>query len=166
MADPVDGEQGNGSEFDAQQAIMQMQMQELFDACPTKTVVSGVAGFGIGIAWGVLMGSFDHNIHTEEFLQLSTKEQMRRTLKDMGTRSYSSAKNFGLIGAIFAGSECVVESFRAKHDIYNVMISGCFTGGVLGSRAGPQAMVSGCIGFAAFSAAIEKLMNSEHSPFR
>lgn len=27
----------------------------------------------------------------------------------MGTRSFSSAKNFGLVGAIFAGTECCIE---------------------------------------------------------
>ena len=27
----------------------------------------------------------------------------------MGSRSYSSAKNFGIVGAIFAGTECCIE---------------------------------------------------------
>ena len=35
----------------------------------------------------------------------------------MGTRSFSSAKNFGKIGAIFTGTECCVEGVRYQpHD--------------------------------------------------
>ena len=41
---------------------------------------------------------------------LPMREQLRRGFKDMGSRSYSSAKNFGLVGAVFAGTECVIES--------------------------------------------------------
>lgn len=41
--------------------------------------------------------------------ELSTKEQIKHGFKDMGKRSYSSAKNFGVVGTIFAGSECVIE---------------------------------------------------------
>jgi len=44
-----------------------------------------------------------------QLADLPLKEQLRRGFKDMGSRSYSSAKNFGLIGAMFAGTECVIE---------------------------------------------------------
>jgi mitochondrial import inner membrane translocase subunit TIM22 len=40
---------------------------------------------------------------------LPMREQLRRGLKDMGSRSYSSAKNFGIVGAVFAGTECCIE---------------------------------------------------------
>ena len=40
---------------------------------------------------------------------LPMKEQLRRGFKDMGVRSYSSAKNFALVGAIFSGTECCIE---------------------------------------------------------
>ncbi len=43
---------------------------------------------------------------------LPLKEQLRRGFKDMGTRSFSSAKNFGMVGAIFAGTECCIEGVR------------------------------------------------------
>ena len=43
---------------------------------------------------------------------LPLKEQLRRGFKDMGTRSLSSAKNFGMVGAIFAGTECCIEGVR------------------------------------------------------
>ena len=43
---------------------------------------------------------------------LPLREQLRRGFKDMGVRSFSSAKNFGLVGAIFAGTECCIEGVR------------------------------------------------------
>ena len=43
---------------------------------------------------------------------LPMKEQLRRGFKDMGVRSFSSAKNFGMVGAIFAGTECCIEGVR------------------------------------------------------
>lgn len=45
----------------------------------------------------------------QQLADLPLKEQLRRGFKDMGTRSFSSAKNFGLVGAIFAGTECCIE---------------------------------------------------------
>lgn len=86
---------------------------------------------------------------------LPLREQLRKGFKDMGQRSFSSAKNFGVIGAIFAGTECCIEGFRAKNDIYNGVAAGCLTGGALAAGAGPQAAAVGCAGFAAFSAAID-----------
>ena len=76
----------------------------------------------------------------------------------MAKTSYSSAKNFGFIGAVFSGTECGIEGFRAKNDLWNGVAAGCLTGGGLAVKAGPQAMALGCGGFAAFSAAIDWYM--------
>src|ERR1700712_212571 len=89
---------------------------------------------------------------------LPLREQLKRGFKDMGARSLSSAKNFGKVGAIFAGTECCVEGYRAKNDLTNGVIAGCITGGVLAAPAGPQAAAVGCAGFAAFSLAIDSYM--------
>lgn len=43
-----------------------------------------------------------------------------------------------MMGAMFAGSECVIEKVRAKHDIYNSVYAGCATGGALAHKAGPK----------------------------
>lgn len=94
---------------------------------------------------------------------LPVREQLRRGLKDMGSRSYSSAKNFMYIGAMYSGIECVIEGFRAKNDLTNSVAAGCVTGGALAYKAGPQAAAFGCGGFAAFSAAIDAYMRSEGS---
>lgn len=89
---------------------------------------------------------------------LPLKQQLRQGFKDMGQRSFSSAKNFGKVGAIFAGTECAIEGFRAKNVLSNGVMAGCITGGVLAAPAGPQAAAVGCAGFAAFSAAIDYWM--------
>ena len=49
----------------------------------------------------------------QQLANLPLKEQLRMGFKDMGTRSFSSAKNFGLVGAVFAGTECCIEGVRA-----------------------------------------------------
>jgi import inner membrane translocase subunit TIM22 len=89
---------------------------------------------------------------------LPLKEQLRKGFKDMGQRSWSSARNFGKVGAIFAGTECCIEGYRGKNVLSNGVMAGCITGGVLSAPAGPQAAALGCAGFAAFSAAIDAYM--------
>lgn len=76
----------------------------------------------------------------------------------MGSRSYLSAKNFALIGAIYSGTECCIEGFRAKSDLQSSVAAGYITEGALAYKAGPQAAALGCAGFAAFSAAIDYYM--------
>lgn len=54
-----------------------------------------------------------------------------------------------------SGTECAIESYRAKSDIKNAVYSGFLTGGLVGFRAGHMgAIYGGCV-FAAFSFAIE-----------
>jgi import inner membrane translocase subunit TIM22 len=93
-----------------------------------------------------------------QITSLPLRDQLRQGFKDMGARSYSSAKNFGKVGAIFAGTECCIEGFRAKNDLANGVMAGCITGGVLAAPAGPSAAALGCAGFAAFSLAIDAYM--------
>lgn len=90
-----------------------------------------------------------------ELTTLPMREQLRRGFKDMGSRSWSSAKNFGKIGALFSICECTVEGFRAKNDLYNSAAGGMFAGAILARHAGPQAMLLGGGGFAAFSTGID-----------
>lgn len=97
---------------------------------------------------------------------LPIRQQLKHGLKDMAKSSYSSAKNFGMIGAIFAGTECCIEGLRAKNDIWNGVIGGCLTGGALARNGGPQAVGLGCVGFAAFSAAIDSYMRMEEDEKR
>lgn len=89
---------------------------------------------------------------------LPLKQQLKSGFKDMGQRSWSTARNFGKVGALFSGIECGIESVRAKNDMANGIAAGCLTGGILAKNAGPQAAAGGCLAFAAFSAAIDAYM--------
>ncbi|KAF8446769.1 mitochondrial inner membrane translocase subunit Tim17/Tim22/Tim23/peroxisomal protein PMP24 [Terfezia claveryi] len=144
-------------------------MERATESCPVRTAFAGGAGFALGGLFGLFMASmsYDTPLHTATLpgqpqtpiTTLPLRQQLRIGLKDMGTRSYSTAKNFAVVGTIFAGTECCIESLRAKHDIYNGVSSGCITGGILAKSAGPKAAAVGCLGFAAFSAAIDYYMN-------
>lgn len=91
---------------------------------------------------------------------LPLRQQLRVGFKDMGARSWSTAKNFGMVGALFSGIECGIEGFRAKNDLANGVAAGCMTGAILARNGGPQAAALGCAGFAAFSAAIDAWMRA------
>ncbi|KAF3811320.1 Mitochondrial import inner membrane translocase subunit tim22 [Colletotrichum gloeosporioides] len=163
-----------GSPADAAMGTSDPQMaamQNFMENCWTKSVMSGVMGFGMGGLFGMFMASmsYDTPFHTATIdgkptttpiAELPLRQQLRVGFKDMGTRSYSMAKNFGKVGALFAGIECGIEGLRAKNDLGNGVAAGCLTGGILAKNAGPQAALGGCVAFAAFSAAIDAYMRS------
>ncbi|KAG7107937.1 Mitochondrial import inner membrane translocase subunit tim22 like protein [Verticillium longisporum] len=144
-------------------------MNNFMETCFAKGAMSGVMGFGMGGLFGMFMASmsYDTPFHTATpggpqtpVSSLPMKQQLRVGLKDMGQRSYSTARSFGKVGALFAGIECGIEGLRAKNDLTNGVAAGCVTGGILARNAGPQAAAGGCIAFAAFSAAIDAYMRS------
>jgi len=130
--------------------------------CLVKCAMSGVIGAGAGGLFGLFMGSFDsthgHDFHNQN---MTTKEQLKQSFRQLGQKSVSFAKNFGLVGLIYSGVECNIEKGRAKHDIYNSLGAGCITGGALAARGGPHAALLGCGGFALFSGAIDLYMDRE-----
>jgi import inner membrane translocase subunit TIM22 len=84
---------------------------------------------------------------------------MKDAWRDLRSRGLRFGKQFAAVGAVFALSECVIESYRAKHDIYNSVSSGCVTGAVFGASGGPTSALTGCAAFAAFSAAVDHFMD-------
>ncbi|KAI0138433.1 mitochondrial import inner membrane translocase subunit tim-22 [Pestalotiopsis sp. NC0098] len=146
------------------------RMNQMMESCFGKTVMSGVMGFGMGGLFGMFMASmsYDTPYHVpgapgaapKEIASLPLRQQLATGFKDMGTRSYGMAKNFGKVGAMFAGIECGIEGYRAKNDLANGVAAGCLTGGILARGGGPMAVGGGCAAFAAFSAAIDAYMRS------
>lgn len=60
-------------------------------------------GGGLGGAFGLFLSGLDSPVTREN---LTT----RQTLQQMAQKSKSYAKNFALIGFMFAGTECLLES--------------------------------------------------------
>ncbi|XP_002741054.1 mitochondrial import inner membrane translocase subunit Tim22-like [Saccoglossus kowalevskii] len=125
-------------------------IEKVLESCTFKSVLSCVLGFGLGAAIGLFAASVDP-IDPE----LAAKQKAKEVLKDMGKRSLYHAKNFAMIGAVFACTECVIESHRGRSGTGNTALAGCITGGVIGLRAGVKPAIAGCVGFASFSAAID-----------
>lgn len=44
--------------------------------------------------------------------QMTAIETFKDMGREMGTRAYSTGKNFAVMSAIFAGTECLIESVR------------------------------------------------------
>lgn len=131
----------------------ELMMANVMESCPFR----GVMSFVVGGAMGAFLGLFSSSIaphHTG--VTMTTKE----TLLDMKSTITSNAKNFALIGLMFATTDCVIESYRGKSDMKNAVYSGFVTGGLLGFRAGPMAAVYGGCGFAAFSVVIDYFMHT------
>lgn len=139
------------------------------ESCIFNIISHGAMGFLFGGALGLfLSGMSSSTISTPESQMvtasgtvnstLTARQQARLIFRDMTSRTWRSAKSFGLIGALFTGFECSIESYRARHDVGNTLVAGCLTGGVLGAKTGPKSALLGCVGFAAFSTAIEHFL--------
>lgn len=140
----------------------QLMQEEFMNHCAVRSVMSLVMGGGMGVLMGLVFGTMDNDapLAGEQGKPTKTaKQQILATAKSAGQKSWSYAKTFAAMGALYSGSECVIEKARAKHDIYNSAYAGCFTGGALAARAGWQAAGIGCASFAAFSVMIDKVLD-------
>jgi import inner membrane translocase subunit TIM22 len=134
--------------------------QDAMDNCAIKTVMSCVLGGALGGVMGVVFGAFEPmEVPAPDAPKVTIRETIKQGAKSAGARSWSYAKGFAAFGALYAGSECVVEKVRAKHDVTNSAYAGCFTGGVMARTSGPTGMAVGCATMAALSVAMDKFMD-------
>ena len=112
------------------------------ESCGSKILVGGVMGSVMGYGLGVFMGALGENsaiqiIKGREVPTAPLREQMRQAFKATALKSKGWAKSFGILTALFGGIECVIEKYRAKHDVWNPVLSGCVVGATLAAKAGP-----------------------------
>eukprot|EP01113_Clastostelium_recurvatum_P013969 TRINITY_DN17544_c0_g1_i2.p1 TRINITY_DN17544_c0_g1~~TRINITY_DN17544_c0_g1_i2.p1 ORF type:complete len:174 (-),score=25.13 TRINITY_DN17544_c0_g1_i2:129-599(-) len=135
-------------------------VEKLMENCLVKSAMGGGAGLALGFGIGVFFSSTQYDIPAG-YENSTTWTKVKEGFKATGRQGWSSAKNFGTISVVFSGTECVIEKYRGKTDLWNGVYAGCATGAVFGVRdfiAGPKAALAGCAGFAAFSATIEYLL--------
>lgn len=163
----------------------QLEASDWIHACPSKGVLSGIGGtlvvrrFAVeqqlthvarlmplcasraGVVFGGVVGSvtgafnFDNTRLPGETLGM----MLKRGAKHSAANAWRLGKTFGMIGAAYSTIECYVQKYRGAHTLSNASLAGCLTGGVLAARAGPFAASLGCVGFAAFSTAIDYFMD-------
>ena len=138
----------------------------LSESCGSKAAIGVIGGGAMGLVMGVFLGALTDMtppvtiIEGKEVPQAPLKEQMRTTLRATADKSIYWCRQFAFITGVFGGSECLVEKYRGKHDVWNSVVSGCITGAAMQAKQGPQASAAGCGGFAVFSLVIDSFMGT------
>lgn len=71
-------------------------------------------GFALGGAFGLFTAGIDPNITGTE------TPTMKLVWKEMKLRTSSYAKNFAMVGAMFAGTECIIESVSLGSSFFDI----------------------------------------------
>mmetsp|Transcript_3233 Transcript_3233/g.5713 ORF Transcript_3233/g.5713 Transcript_3233/m.5713 type:complete len:185 (+) Transcript_3233:208-762(+) len=138
--------------------------RDIGETCGGKIISGAFIGAFMGVGLGLFMGAMGGDTSAIEVIKgrevppAPLREQMRSGYKATGAKAKGWAKQFGVLTALFGGVECVVEKYRAKHDVWNPVISGCAVGATLSASGGPGAACLGCAGFAGFSYLIDKVI--------
>lgn len=110
--------EGPRSDEERRLILQQMKQQRLITAgmeSPVaKACISGAVGFGLG-AFLSLIGStfaFDDPFRAPHMQGLSTQLKAKQMFVDMGKGMWRQGKGFGMVGALYSGTECVVEGVR------------------------------------------------------
>ncbi|CAI6344095.1 unnamed protein product [Macrosiphum euphorbiae] len=136
-------------------SIEEKTLDSITESCAFKCILSGVMGFALGGAIGLFTSSVNPQIKPP-----GQQETVKEIIREMKTSSLGYAKNFALLGAVFSGIECIVETYRGQSDWKNGTYAGGITGGLIGFRAGAKAGLLGALGFATFSTAIDYYMRN------
>ena len=94
-------------------------IEKVRESCPFNVVTHGVMGFAFGGFLGMFLASMSAGGTSPEAQLLNPiasaaesipiRIQVRYALADLVKRSWSSAKNFGIIASLYSGSECIIE---------------------------------------------------------
>jgi mitochondrial import inner membrane translocase subunit TIM22 len=136
------------------------------NSCVLKCCIGTLGGGMMGLLMGVFLGALADTTPPVQFIggkevpQAPIREQMKVVLRSTRDKSLYWARNFAFLTGVFGATECLVEKYRAKHDVWNAVASGCATGALLQAKQGPSAAAFGCAGFAGFSLVIDQFMET------
>lgn len=88
----------------------ELMIENAMESCAFKATLSGVMGFGLGAA----LGLFSASVGPDATMQDPAQQTVKAVFKDMGTKSFAYAKNFAVLGLMFAATECAIESVSIK----------------------------------------------------
>lgn len=106
-------------------------IEKVRESCPFNVVTHGAMGFAFGGLLGMFLASMSAggtspeahllNPTASPSASLPLRMQVRHALTDLVKRSWSSAKNFGTIAALYSGSECIIEgvTWNSIQMVYN-----------------------------------------------
>eukprot|EP00039_Didymoeca_costata_P025399 m.13202 g.13202 ORF g.13202 m.13202 type:complete len:187 (-) comp4806_c0_seq1:238-798(-) len=112
----------------------QKQVEEFMQHnCFLKSGIAYVGGYGFGMLFGLFFSSMSGsplpmhqpggaNPATLAQQQLQT-QNWRAVMKETGSKMVSTGKQFAMIGAMFAGTECALAAYNGKEDIKTSMVS-------------------------------------------
>ena len=135
------------------------------ESCAFKATTGVVLGAGVGAMMGLFFGILgaDPSVPVgpggRAIPAAPLAHQVRVAWRALGDKALWYTKSFAVITALFSGCDCLFKKARGRHDAINGSLSGCATGAVLAAKQGPQAACLGCVGFAAFSVAVDALMH-------
>mmetsp|Transcript_72389 Transcript_72389/g.125504 ORF Transcript_72389/g.125504 Transcript_72389/m.125504 type:complete len:168 (+) Transcript_72389:94-597(+) len=145
--------------FPRQPEQLQLEPDRMVSGCAAHASIGALGGSVMGL----LMGGFFHTMQPMQVdTTASTWEQIRQSYRGFGQACTRMSRNFGKVGCVYAGVDCLFERQRGVKDVPNAIYAGCAAGAILAFQGGPGGMAFGCAGFAAFSAVIETLMGHNH----
>lgn len=94
-----------------------------------------------------------HSIDQRTDVSLGYK--VREGFKMSFKKGWSQGKSFATIGILFSSTECLMEKYRGKHDVWNSLLGGWIGGAAIAFRGGPAAIASSMALMTAFSLVLD-----------
>lgn len=115
------------------------------------------AGFPAGIFMALMFQSPElHSI--DQRTDVSLMHKVREGFKMSFRKGWSQGKSFATLGIVFSSTECLLEKYRGKHDLWNSMVGGWIGGAVIAIRGGPTAVLSSMALMTGFTLAFDVLL--------
>ena len=112
------------------------------ESCVAKSAVSSVMGGAMGGLMGLLLGSYQSIAPpmsipgVPEPPKVPLRFQLRESWISTARRCRRWGRNFAMVTVVFSGVDCVIEKWRATHDLGNGVSAGCITGAALAVKQG------------------------------